>query len=136
MVAREHFFTLVEGQRKYLSGLFTDFLGSRKYKCKETNSVVSPDTRQVRLYDVCTYRSCDSQLIHDLSPFNVYEDGSYLDKWTKRLRKLLGLQSAGASDFKTLTNAWRKDMDVIVIGSYADKWKNGREFVDKREDSG
>jgi hypothetical protein len=133
---REHFFVLVEGMRKYLSGLFTDYLGSRKYDCEETESIVSPDTRQVRFYDIITYESCASQLLHDLSPYNVYKEGGYLDKWVKRVRALFGLQNPSFSEFQTLSNDWRKDMDVVVIGRFDDKWKNGREFILKREDGG
>lgn len=126
-----HILVAMEAQRKWI-GAYLTWLNSRQYPTtfpNHPNQLASPIIREIRFYDISVPHGSVDNLLGELAPYNVPD--SYLGKkfnfWAKILMKLLGLQPVPEmnSNSSVLTDAYKKDLTVLVVGKKEDLWING-----------
>ncbi len=126
-----HFLVVMEAQRKWI-GAYLTWLSSRRYPTTFPNhpqQLAPAIIREIRFYDISVPNGSVNNLLGGLAPYNVPD--SYLGKkfnfWANILRKLLGLKAPPVmnDNSSVLTDPYKKDLTVLVVGSKEDNWQNG-----------
>ena len=129
----------VEGQRKY-SNEFFNWLEKRQYTSELPNMaglMHNALVNELRFFDISTFKSCEGQLMKDLSPYRAIDDYAK-GIWGMVLsvgRRVLKLNKPPATMVKRYNSlpGWRDKMEIYLLASKDDKTYIDMDYLPRGE---